>query len=99
MSDNVEKRFKTDIYIYIFFFLTSYSVHKGCTNFTKTWELPQNSRRQKGDMKKVMYRGLTNISHHRSISSREDDLTPGILFTPAVHDMMEWSDLPLGVTI
>lgn len=40
----------------------NYSLIDGWTCITKIWEKPQNSRRQKGDMKHVPYRGPTNIS-------------------------------------
>ena len=49
-------------------------VNQGRTNFPKIWESSQNSRPQKGVMKEVLYRGLTNIRRRR-------DLAPGFVRT------------------
>ena len=69
--------------------------------FEKVYEPPQNSRRQKGDIKQVLYWWPTNIWHHRSKFSRPDDLTtwrlcdfatwpPGDLATLRPGDLVTW---------
>ena len=40
--------------------------HHGCTNVPKIWKPPQNSRRQEGNMKQILYRTPTNIRRHET---------------------------------
>jgi hypothetical protein len=51
---------------------------QGCTNFPKMQQPIQNSRGQKGDMKRVPYSGPTNIRFHCTNSRRQGDLAQGI---------------------
>jgi hypothetical protein len=46
------------------------------TNFPSIWKTPQNSRRQKGNMKQVIYGLATVIRHQLTTNSDPGDLVP-----------------------
>jgi len=60
--------------------LTCYTrtYYQGCTNFPTVWEPSQNSRCRKGDMKKTLYLGHTNIRCHCTKFSCHIDLASRI---------------------
>jgi len=50
------------------------------TLFLKIWELPQNFRCHKGDMKQVTYWGPTNIRHHHTRFSNRPTSHRGFVY-------------------
>jgi len=55
---------------------------------------PQNSRCQRGDMKKISYRGPTNIRCHRTKFSRLSDVAPGIYAPLVVYPKLSGFRIP-----
>jgi hypothetical protein len=53
-------------------------INQGCTTFPEKYDAPQNSRRQNGGMKQVLYWGATSIRRHLTQFSCQVDLASEI---------------------